>query len=141
MATPGEEIRKARQARHWSQHELAQRCGVGARTIGRIERGEGGEAEQTRTLTAIQQALALGSYANGDGPTLSGATGGQFAAELLTRLNELDELHREVASLRTQVATSDHFEGDEDLPAEDLPAEELAKLGQPPTANGVTSSS
>ena len=130
-APSGDDIRRAREARHWSQATLAKAAGVNPSTIWRIETGK---YNDPRKLGPIVAALGLDGSTE---PRLSQATGGQLAAELLTRLNELDELQREVASLRAQVATSDHFEGDEDLPPE-----ELAKLrGQPPTANGVTFSS
>lgn len=54
---PGHEIRRNRFARGWSQAELAQRAGVGVRTIRRVEAGEGDP--DSRTITRLRHTLGL----------------------------------------------------------------------------------
>lgn len=90
-AADGEQIRKARRRRGWSQRELALRSGVGSRTIGRIERGETPTSD-TAKLEQLQAYLKVGPYASTDehdetyDPPLSKATAGELGAEVMKRL-------------------------------------------------------
>ncbi len=54
--TLGERIREARDARGWSQGELAKRCGLSRPTIARIE---GGQHVRMVTLEKVAKALGL----------------------------------------------------------------------------------
>ena len=49
----GDKIRDEREARGWTQEQLAQRVGVGARTIGNWERGETVPKNRLGRLTRI----------------------------------------------------------------------------------------
>lgn len=80
MATPGEEIRRARRAQGLSQEGLARLARVSAKTIGRIERGQ--DYDDPRSLPAIRAALGL------DRPTvdLTRVSAESLAAEIVRRL-------------------------------------------------------
>lgn len=54
--TLGEAIRAARQARRWTQEDLAQQSGVSRPTVARLEAGRG---VSTTTLTKLAEALNL----------------------------------------------------------------------------------
>lgn len=54
--TVGQRIREARDARGWSQGELAERCGLSRPTIARIEAGQ---HVRMRTLEQVARALGL----------------------------------------------------------------------------------
>lgn len=56
----GERIRTAREARGWTQKDLAEAAGVAPNTVGSIERGERSQAGK---LTAVRNALNLDSIA------------------------------------------------------------------------------
>lgn len=54
--TVGQRIREARDARGWSQGELAERCGLSRPTIARIEAGQ---HVRMGTLETVARALEL----------------------------------------------------------------------------------
>jgi len=54
--TVGQRIREARDARGWSQGELAERCGLSRPTIARIEAGQ---HVRMGTLEKVARALGL----------------------------------------------------------------------------------
>ena len=54
--TVGQRIREARDARGWSQGELAERCGLSRPTIARIEAGQ---HVRMGTLETVARALGL----------------------------------------------------------------------------------
>lgn len=92
----GAAIKAAREARGWSQRQLAQHAGIGQRTLGRIERGE---VEETPKLRRVQAYLRIGPYqtnepdgSNNYDPPLSQATAGELGAEVMQRLLMLDRL-------------------------------------------------
>lgn len=95
----GEEVRRERMARGWSQSELARRAQVSLTTISRIESGR--DYEAPRLLPKVERALGLGepprqlpdqpTTAVDDGPPLRQATAGQLTAELARRLAEHEQ--------------------------------------------------
>lgn len=104
----GEAIRRARRMRRWSIRQLAEASGVGERTIGRLERGEGNE-DTALTIEALERALApeLRRIEEGDaldeadldqgpGPGLKVATTMELFAELAARYAALEAQIREV---------------------------------------------
>ena len=68
------QVRMARAAAGWSVRELAQRAGVTANTVSRIENGA--DAKQS-TINALQRALELAGleFTNGDQPGVRLTTG------------------------------------------------------------------
>jgi transcriptional regulator with XRE-family HTH domain len=56
LVTLGANLRKAREAREWSQEEMAARCGVHRTYVGGVERGE----YNVTVLTLRQFTRALG---------------------------------------------------------------------------------
>ena len=69
-ATRPEQVRAARALLDWSREQLSEACGVPARTLHRLERGEG--EPQRRTVEAIRTALEAAGVEfieeNGGGP-------------------------------------------------------------------------
>jgi transcriptional regulator with XRE-family HTH domain len=61
MATIGEKIKEAREARKWSQADVAKAAGTIQQTIDRLERGE---TKLSRKLPAILRALGLNQEAS-----------------------------------------------------------------------------
>ena len=57
----GEQIRRARQRRRWSQAEAARKLGVSARSLGDWERG----VKKPRNLTVIEDVLGISLSENG----------------------------------------------------------------------------
>lgn len=91
----GEDIRRERLARGWSQARLAQLAGVSTGTVNRLEAGR--DYKNPRLLPKVGRALglvpAIAEPANppsieDDGPPLRKATAGQLVAELAHRLAE-----------------------------------------------------
>lgn len=99
MSTRGEDIRRERMGRGWSQAELARRAGVSVNTVNRIETSR--DYSNPRLLPRIERALSIGDYAAAppERPApdevveaLKRATAAQFAAELTRRLGEHEQL-------------------------------------------------
>ena len=63
------DIRAARQARGWSQEELAERTGLSARTIQRIENGARPSAATARLLAAAFEVEVADVLAPGTTPS------------------------------------------------------------------------
>lgn len=88
MSDIGDAIRAAREARRWSQGELAKRAEVDIKTVGRIERGE---VKNPSKAGQLQRALQIGIYAppaeqlRPHDPPLSEATVPELAAALVTK--------------------------------------------------------
>jgi XRE family transcriptional regulator, regulator of sulfur utilization len=55
LQTLGDEVRKRRKGRHWSQEKLALEVGVHTNAIGRLERGE----TDSKVLTLFDIAMGL----------------------------------------------------------------------------------
>ncbi len=59
MSATGEQIRRARNLAKLSQQHLSDATGVSVRSIGRIERGERGEKDDTATVAILRDYLGL----------------------------------------------------------------------------------
>lgn len=82
----GQQIRRAREARRWTQEDLARELGVGTRSIGRWERGE---AVPRSAIGALQQVLGLGDETSTQPPhvpSVTEASNAELIAELARRL-------------------------------------------------------
>lgn len=82
----GQEIRRAREARRWTQEELARELGVGTRSIGRWERGE---AVPRSAIGALQQVLGLTGATSAQPPhvpSVTEASDAELIAEIARRL-------------------------------------------------------
>lgn len=80
VSTTGDEIRKARLERGWSQDELGRRAKVSGKTIGRIERDQ--DYKDNRSLPAVRAALGLDEV----GYDIETIPAADLAAELIRRL-------------------------------------------------------
>jgi transcriptional regulator with XRE-family HTH domain len=56
----GAQIRAARAALGWSVHTLAEKSGVGVRTLARFEQGDGIPPSRSSTLRNVQRCLEAG---------------------------------------------------------------------------------
>lgn len=87
---PGRDIRRAREAAGLSQAELGRRSGLGARTVRRVEAGEGNR--QGRTIGALRRALGLPVDGAPPDPiaTLRTVPWVELVAEITRRLSEAE---------------------------------------------------
>ncbi|HJR04588.1 MAG TPA: helix-turn-helix transcriptional regulator [Methylomirabilota bacterium] len=101
MTEIGQAIREARQAKHMTIKELAERAGVDERTVGRIERGE---VRNPSKAGQLQRVLGIGIYASGrDQPA-----GGDSRDPLLSEAT-MSELLAAVANRYGDVVRSSRF--------------------------------
>lgn len=101
MEPTRDDIRRARNARGWSQQRLAAEAGVSATSVSRIERGI--ESEDSPSRPAVIAALGLGDAREADGPPLRRATHAELAAEMVRRLGEADRIMEHARIRRGEV--------------------------------------
>ncbi len=89
MATRGQAIRKARLLRKLTIPELAGQLGIGARTLGRIERDEATSDSRTIDLVEAHLGLTEETPVRTTSPRLAEATHAELAVEVYRRLMKL----------------------------------------------------
>lgn len=77
----GDEIRRLREARHWTQADLARRVGVGPRTVGGWERGE---SVPRNRMGALRELFGLDGNSDASDP-IRAASDVALLSELLRR--------------------------------------------------------